>query len=72
MIEMDKAAFNGRFLTSDSLAAELGQHFNTAAAIIWTAGIRPLAPDRRDFGAMYLRTELGRILGPERANPIEA
>jgi hypothetical protein len=67
MSEADKAAFHERFLTLTSLAAELGQHRNTVAAAISSAGIMPFAPAGQDFGGIYLREHLGRILGPEQA-----
>lgn len=72
MSEADKAAFHERFLTLTSLAAELGQHRNAVAAMIRAAGIMPFVPNGRDFGAIYLRTDLGRILGPGRDKPTRA
>lgn len=55
--EADIAEFHRRFLTPTTITAEFGLHRNTIFAAFRETGVVPFAPDGRDFGSLYLRSE---------------
>lgn len=61
MDEADIAAFNAHFATPTMLIGETGLHRNTLYKLLDTARVEPFAPNGRDFGAVFLRSDLAKI-----------
>ena len=61
MDEADVAAFTARFATPTMLIAETGLHRNTIYGLLDSARVEPFAPNGRDFGAVFLRSDLVKI-----------
>lgn len=61
MDEADIAAFTARFATPTMLIAETGLHRNTLYKLLDTARVEPFAPNGRDFGPVFLRSDLAKI-----------
>jgi len=56
------AEFHERFVTLTTLSAETGQHRNTLRSVISTYKIAPFSTDGQDFGTLYLREDVARIV----------
>lgn len=61
MDEADIAAFTARFATPTMLIEETGLHRNTLYKLLDTARVEPFAPNGKDFGAVFLRSDLSKI-----------
>lgn len=61
MDEFDIAAFTARFATRSMLIAETGLHRNTIYKLLDTARVEPFAPGGKDFGAVFLRSDLNKV-----------
>jgi len=61
MTPKDMAAFHRRFVTLTTLSAETGQHRNTLKGHLAARRIAPFSPERKDFGAVYLREDTEEI-----------
>lgn len=58
---MDEADIAARFATPTMLIAETGLHRNTIYSILDAARVEAFPPNRRDFGPVFLRSELAKI-----------
>jgi len=56
------ASFHARFLTTQSIALETGQHLNSVLAALKAVGVKRFTPDGKDYGPIYLRTDAPRVL----------
>ena len=61
MEEADITAFTARFATPTMLIAETGLHRNTLYKLLDAARVEPFAPNGKDFGAVFLRSDLTKI-----------
>jgi hypothetical protein len=61
MDEADIAAFTARFATPTMLIAETGLHRNTLYKLLDAARVEPFAPNGKDFGAVFLRSDLNKV-----------
>ena len=81
MDEADISAFTARFATPSMLIAETGLHRNTIRKLLRSSRLAPFSPDGRDFGAIFLRSDLteipqfssaARISGPKSGKTAES
>lgn len=56
--EDDIRAFEARFVTCRRAAERLGVSWQTAARLLRERGVVPFSPDGRDYGLVYLRSEV--------------
>jgi hypothetical protein len=61
MDEADVAAFTAQFATPTILTAETGLHRNTIYSLLEAARVEPFAPHGRNFGPVFLRSDLAKI-----------
>jgi hypothetical protein len=54
------ASFHRRFVTLTTLAAETGKHRNTLRGLL--GRLAHFSPEGRDFGPVYLRTDVSKVL----------
>ncbi|WP_349540478.1 TniQ family protein [Sagittula sp. NFXS13] len=59
----DAAVFHARFVTLRTLAKARGVAWQKLAAKLRDAGVLPFSPEGVDYGYLYLRSEVERILG---------
>lgn len=58
MDEADIVAFNARFATPTMLTSETGLHRNTIHTLFAAARVDPFTPNGKDFGPIFLRSDL--------------
>lgn len=61
MDEADIAAFTARFATPTMLTSETGLHRNTIYTLLGAARVDPFTPNGKDFGPIFLRSDLTEI-----------
>ena len=60
----DIAAFRRRFVTSSMMEREFGLHRQTCLARLRAAGVTPFSPDGQDYGFLYERQDVEKVLRP--------
>lgn len=65
MTPENMATFRRQFATLTTLAAETGQHRNSLKGQIASGRVARFSPEGRDFGGVYLRDDVIKVLGLE-------
>ncbi|MEP2683830.1 MAG: TniQ family protein [Sulfitobacter sp.] len=58
----DITEFHRRFVTLTTLVTETGQHRNTLKGILAAGRVTPFSPDGQDYGAVYLRADVTKLI----------
>lgn len=58
MTENDIRAFHQRFMTSPTIEVEFGKHWRKLLAEVLSAGVMTFAPNGKDYGYVFLRSEV--------------